>query len=133
MDCDSARLERVTQHFRRDMWNSAAPAAVDESGVEVERFGPVQATAFGDLPDVVALNQIQGAAEPGAIEDGHLTAAIEWMRAREVHCRVPVAECRPGASAADDWLGERGYEKVDGWVKFVRDLEPPYASASWLS
>jgi hypothetical protein len=129
MSYDSAVLERVAQQFRRDMWLSAAPAAVDESGVEVERFGPVQATAFGDLPDVVTLNQIQGAAEPGAIEDGHLGAAIEWMRAREVHSRVPVAESRPGASAADDWLGERGYEQVDGWVKLVRDLGPAYPSA----
>jgi hypothetical protein len=130
MDYDSAVLERVAQQFRHEMWVSAAPAAVAESGVEVERFGPVQATAFGDLPEVVTLNQIQGAAEPGAIEDGHLTAAIEWMRAREVHSRVPVAECRPGATAADDWLGERGYEQVDGWLKLVRDLRAPYLSVN---
>jgi GNAT superfamily N-acetyltransferase len=133
MQYDSAVLESVSQRFRRDMWLSAAPAAIAESGIELQRFGPVQATAFGDLPAAVNLNQIQGAAEPGAIEEGHLTAAIEWMRSREVHPRVAVADCRPGASAADEWLGDRGYEQVDGWVKFVcdpRDSHPRAASVS---
>lgn len=126
MEYDSAVLERVTQQFRRDMWTSVVPAAVTESGVEVERFGPVQATAFGDLPEFVILNQIQGAAEPGAIEEGHLANAIEWMRSREVHFRIPVASCRPGAGAADAWLDERGYEQADGWLKLVRGTAPPY-------
>ena len=126
MQYDSAVLERVTQQFRRDMWTSVVPVAVAESGVEVERFGPVQATAFGDLPEFVILNQIQGAAEPGAIEGGFLAEAIEWMRSREVHFRIPVASCRPGAPVADAWLDERGFEQTDGWVKLVRDTAPPY-------
>jgi hypothetical protein len=129
MEYDSAVLERVTQQVRRDMWTSVVPAAVTESGVEVERFGPVQATAFGDLPEFVILNQIQGAAEPGAIESGYLAAAIEWMRSREVHFRVPVASCRPGADSADSWLGERGYEQGDGWTKLVRGTAGPYPAA----
>src|SRR6476659_4149120 len=58
---DSAVLERVAQRFRRDMWDSVVPEAISESGVEVETFGPVQATAFGDLPEVHMLQQIQGA------------------------------------------------------------------------
>jgi GNAT superfamily N-acetyltransferase len=93
--------------------------------VEVERFGPVQATAFGDLPEVHLLQQVQGAAEPGAVADGHLAAAIEWMRAREVDYRVAVAAGRPGAAEAEAWLGERGYEHGAGWVKLVRDGSPP--------
>jgi len=125
MDYDSAVLEKVSQRFRREMWTSVVPEAVTESGVEVARFGPVQATAFGDLPELVSLNQIQGAAEPGAVEGGHLAAAIEWMRQREVHYCVPVAQVRPGATAADAWLGARGYEEGEGWMKFVRDLSPP--------
>jgi hypothetical protein len=122
---DSAVLETVAQRFRRDMWDSVVPEAVSESGVEVERFGPVQATAFGDLPEVPLLQQIQGAAEPGAVADGHLAAAIEWMRAREVDYRIPVAAGRPGAAEAQIWLGKRGYEKGAGWVKLVRDGSPP--------
>jgi GNAT superfamily N-acetyltransferase len=85
----------------------------------------VQTTAFGDLPEVHLLQQIQGAAEPGAVADGHLAAAIEWMRAREVDYRIPVAAGRPGAAVAETWLGERGYEQGTGWVKLVRDASPP--------
>ena len=125
MRYDSAVLERVAQRFRRDMWDSVVPEAISESGVEVERFGPVQATAFGDLPEVPLLQQIQGAAEPGAIDEGHLAAAVEWMRAREVDYRIPVAGGRPFAEAAEGWLGDRGYERGGGWVKLVRDASPP--------
>src|ERR1044072_697213 len=121
MQYDSAVLERVAQRLRRDMWRSVVPEAVTESGIELQRFGPVQATAFGDLPEAGVLNQIQGAAEPGAVEGGFLAEAIEWMRAREVDYRVPVAESRPGSAAAEAWLGERGYERGGGWIKLVRD------------
>ena len=125
MDYDAAVLERVAQRFRRDMWRSVVEEAVTESGVEMARFGPVQATAFGDLPEIYSLNQIQGAAEPGAVAEGHLAAAVEWMRAREVDYRVPVAEGRPGAAAAESWLGGHGYERGGGWIKLVRDASPP--------
>ena len=125
MRYDAALLERVAQRFRREMWESVTPDAVTESGVQVESFGPVLATAFGDLPEAGCLNQIQGAAEPGAIADGHLVEAIEWMRAFEVDYRVPVAECRPGAAEAEAWLIGHGYEPGGGWVKFVREATPP--------
>src|SRR4051794_15609146 len=105
---DSAVLERAAQRFRRDMWDSVVPEAVSESGVEVERFGPVQVTAFGDLPEVPLLQQIQGAAQPGAGADGHLAAAAERLRGREVDYRIPVAAGRPAAAEAQAWLGERG-------------------------
>jgi GNAT superfamily N-acetyltransferase len=122
---DAGLLEAFAQRFRRDMWKSVVPEAVTESGVQVENFGPVQATAFGDLPETSSLNQIQGAAEPGAVEGGHLAEAIEWMRSREVDYRVPVAEGRPGAVEAEIWLNRRGYELGGGWVKFVRDASSP--------
>lgn len=125
MEYDPGVLEEVAQEFRRDMWRSVVPEAVTESGVEVCRFGPVQATAFGDLPEAAVLNQIQGAAEPGAIEEGHLAKAIEWMRAREVDHRVPVAQIRPGAADATAWLCGRGYERGGGSLTFVRDTSPP--------
>jgi hypothetical protein len=107
------------------MWKSVTPDAVTESGVETRRFGPVQATAFGDLPEIHSLNQIQGAAEPGAIEGGYLAEAVEWMRSWEVDYRVPVAECRPGTEEAESWLSTRGYERGGGWVKLVREASPP--------
>lgn len=125
MQYDPGVLEALAQKFRREMWQSVVPEAVTESGVEVVRFGPVQVTAFGDLPEAHLLNQIQGAAEPGAIENGHLAEAVEWMRSREVDYRVPVAEVRPGAARAEDWLSRRGYERGGGWLKYVRDTSPP--------
>jgi hypothetical protein len=125
LNYDSALLEQVAQRFWRDMWKSVTPDAVTESGVEVRSFGPVQATAFGDLPEVHSLNQIRGAAEPDAIAGGHLAEAVEWMRAREVDYRVPVAECRPGAEEAEAWLNTRGYERGSGWIKLVREVSPP--------
>lgn len=125
MDYDAALLERVAQMFRRDMWESVVEEAVSESGIEVESFGPVLASAFGELPEITPLNQIQGAAEPGAISGGYLAEAIEWMRSKEVDYRVFVAEQRPGTEEAEAWLGTRGYERGDGWVTFVRDASPP--------
>lgn len=125
MDFDATLLERVAQEFRRDMWESVVTEAVTESGIEVERFGPVQASAFGELPEIAILNQIQGGAEAGAISGGYLTEAIEWMRAREVDYRIFIAEDRPESAEASSWLGTRGYEAGDGWMTFVRDASPP--------
>lgn len=125
MRYDSDTMEKVAQQFRREMWDSVVPEAVFESGVEMERFGPVLATAFCELPEFPLLQQIQGAAEPGAIAGGHLGAAIEWMRVREVDYRIPVAAGRPGAAEAEVWLDARGFERGSGWIKMVRDGSPP--------
>lgn len=125
MQFDAAVLERITQRFWRDMWQSVVPEAIDEAGIEVEQFGPVQATAFHDLPEADLLNQIRGAAEPAAVGGGHLAAAVEWMRAREVDFQISVAEVRPGAAEAKTWLRQRGFEPAGGWVKYVRDTSPP--------
>lgn len=125
MDYDAALMERIAQRFRREVWQSVVADAVVESGVEVREFGPVQATAFGDLPETPSLNQIQGAAEPGAVEDGSLARAVEWMRAMEVDYRVPVAAGRPGTAEAKAWLGARGYERGGGLLKLFRDGSPP--------
>jgi hypothetical protein len=125
VNIDVALLERVAQEFRRDMWESVIEIAVSESGIEMERFGPVQASAFGELPEFASLNQVQGATEPDAVAGGHLANAIEWMRAREVEYRVFVPEGRPNTDAAELWLESRGYERGSGWLTFVRDAAPP--------
>lgn len=108
--------------FRRDMWMSVVPDVATEAGVELQRFGPVQATTFGELPQIDALNQIQGAAEPGAVAGGHLAQAVEWMRMREVDYRVTVAQGRPGSGEAEAWLGDRGFEPSGASVKLVREI-----------
>lgn len=122
---DPVVLERVAQRFWREMWRSVIPDAVIESGVQAKRFGPIQATAFGDLPRARFLNQIRGAAEPGALEGDRLAEAVEWMRERELDYCIPVAEVRPGAAEAEAWLGSRGYERASCWVKLTRDASLP--------
>ena len=122
---DAAELERAAKRFRGDMWRAVPQDAVTESGIEIADFGPVQATAFGDLSDFHSVSQIHGAAEPGAVEDGHLVEAIEWMRTREVAYSVPVASARPGSERAAEWLGGHGYERGTSWMKFVHDRSSP--------
>jgi hypothetical protein len=122
---DQAALERANQSFRHEMWMSIVPDAVDEQGIEAQRFGPVLATAFGSEPREPELNLIQGAAEPGAIAEGHVAGAVEWMRSREVEYRVPVAEGLPDTATAEQWLGGHGYERGDARAVFVRDATPP--------
>jgi len=122
---DQAVLERANQSFRHEMWISVVPDAVDEQGIEAQRFGPVLATAFGGEPQEPELNLIQGAAEPGAIAGGHVDNAVEWMRSREVEYRVPVAEGLPDTATAEQWLGGHGYERGDARTVFVRGATPP--------
>jgi hypothetical protein len=125
MDYDPAALERMAQRARRDAWRSVPLEAVAEAAIEVQGFGPVLATAFGELDDFRVLNQIQGAAEPGAVEGGYLAAAIEWMQDREVDYGVSVACGRPETAAAEKWLSGCGHDRYQGWLKLVRDASPP--------
>jgi len=125
MECDPALLEGVLQRLRHDMWRTAAPDAIEECGIEERRFGPVQATVFASQPESPRLNEVRGAAEPGAVEHGHLAAALEWADSLGINCRVPVARRRPGTAAAEDWLNRHGFEQGRGLVKYVRDASWP--------
>ncbi len=109
MDVDATGIERILQRFRRDVWSCAPEDAEREAAVQARRFGPVLATAFGALPRETTLNVIEGAAEPGAVDDGHLAAATEWMRNWEVEYQVLVASGRPGSEQAAQWLRWHGY------------------------
>jgi len=123
-------LERVAALARRQMWESAAPEAIEEWGVEVQRFGPFEATVFGDLPRECRLNEVRGRGEPGAVDPGHLADAVEWMRAWEVEYRVLLPDRRSGATEAGTWLDERGYERRGGRVAFARDAAAPLPPAT---
>lgn len=107
---DGAAVAAIELRFREDLWRSAPKDAVEEAEVRHRRFGPILATIFGDLPDVSLMNLVQGAAEPDATEDGHLAAALEWVRSREVDYLVSISSDRPGTEAAEHWLKSRGYE-----------------------
>lgn len=128
MKYDTATLELTVKTCRADMWRTVCEDAIIECGIEEECFGPIQATVFEALPDAPNLNLVLGAAEPGAVEDGHLAAAIAWMDRFGVDYRVPVARGRPGMAAAEDHLNRNGFEQGCGLLKYVRDASPPSRS-----
>jgi GNAT superfamily N-acetyltransferase len=107
---DGSAIAAAEIGFREDLWRSAPSDAVQEADVRYQRFGPILATVFGELPFTGLLNVVQGAAEPDGVELGHLAAAVEWLRTWEVDYRVSVAGDRPGTQLAEDWLASRGYE-----------------------
>lgn len=122
---DRAALDRAEQEFWRGIWETVPAHVATEHGIELRRFGPVQATIATDLPEVGMLNLVLGAAEPRAIDDGHLAAALDWVESKSVGCYVPVTPELAGAGTAEAWLSERGYESGYGWMKFARDPHPP--------
>lgn len=128
MEYDTATLELTVKTCRADMWRTVCEDAIIECGIEEECFGPVQATVFESLPDAPNLNLVLGAAEPGAIEGGHLAAALAWMDQFGVDYRVPVARGRPGMALAEDFLNHRGFEQGRRLRKYVRDASPPNRS-----
>ncbi len=125
MGCDVALLERAELRFRGDIWRTAPTDAVLEAGVQMRQFGPVLVTVFADLPDVAAMNAVQGAAEPGAVAGGHLVEAIDWTREWEVDYIVPVASKRPETGPAEAWLAANGYEQSGIVRKYIRPASPP--------
>ena len=107
---DGSAIAAAELCFREDLWRTAPSDAVEEAEVRYQRFGPMLATVFGELPYTSLLNVVQGAAEPEGVELGHLATAVEWLRTWEVDYRVSVAGDRPGTQDAENWLASRGYE-----------------------
>jgi len=124
---DPDLLSEVERRFWRDIWETVAYDVATEHGVEARDFGPVQATVVKDLPTPM-LNLVLGGEEPGAIADGHLGEALDWMEARQASFYVPLPE-GAGSERARDLLESRQYERGYAWMKFVRDAHPPRFSA----
>ena len=61
---DGSAIAAAEICFREDLWRTAPSDAVEEAEVRYERFGPILATVFGELPYTSILNVVQGAAEP---------------------------------------------------------------------
>ncbi|MET0557672.1 MAG: hypothetical protein ABW065_03235 [Solirubrobacterales bacterium] len=126
---DSERLDRVERRFWREIWESAPAEIAAERGIELRDFGPVQATVVTDLATVPMMNLVLGATAPGALEDGHLEVALDWVESRRVRPYVPVAPASDRTDAAESCLRARGYEPAYAWMKFVRDAHPPRFTA----
>jgi hypothetical protein len=92
-----------------------------------EGFGPVRVSLVVDLPTERRMNLVLGATEPGAVEGGHLQAALEWIEYFGVDYSVPVTPGMAETEAARELLVLAGYEPDGGSVRFLRDASPPQA------
>ncbi len=126
---DHRVLDRVERRFWRDIWESVPTDIATERGVEARGFGPVQASIATALPSVGMMNLLLGATEPGALADGHLAAAAEWVGSRGVETCIPVTSGLPETEAVERWLAGNGFAKGYAWMKFVRDAHPPRFTA----
>lgn len=125
VEFDHGALDRVEKRFWRDIWESVPAEVATERGVEARGFGPVQATVVSALAGVGTMNLVLGAAEPGAVADGHLAAAGKWVRSRQVASYVPVTPGLSESEPAQRWLEANGFAPAHAWMKFVRDAHPP--------
>jgi GNAT acetyltransferase-like protein len=130
VEYDPRRLDLVERRFWRDIWESIPAHSGAGRGVEVRDFGPVQATVVTALAGVGMMNLVLGATAPGAVEDGHLAAATEWVKSRRVDSYVPVTPGLPETEAAERWLAANGFAPGYAWMKFTRDTHPPRFAAA---
>jgi GNAT superfamily N-acetyltransferase len=120
---DPLALDRVERRFWGDIWSSVPAPVAEEHGMQLRRFGPIQATIVRDLGEVGMLNLVLGAAEDPAGD--HLDAAVAWAKGNGVRPYVPLTPALPGSEAAEEWLQRSGFEPGHGLMKFVRDPHPP--------
>jgi GNAT superfamily N-acetyltransferase len=120
-----AALDFVERNLWLDLWRAPVLDAVVEARIEARWYGPLQATVIAGLPEEPMLNLLLGAAEPGAVEEGHLAEALAWLEGLELDCRVPVDPDRPEALAAEELLNDWGYRRAESLVRLVRDTSPP--------
>lgn len=122
---DTGALDACERDFWNDVWRSVPSELAWEKGVELRDFGPARASIARELPRVGMMNLVLGATEPGAIEDGHLAAAVEWAASHGVNYYVPVTPGLPTSGAAEEWLRANGHTPGYAWMKFIRDAHPP--------
>jgi GNAT superfamily N-acetyltransferase len=126
---DPEALDEAELRFWGDIWQAVPEGVAAEHGLELRRFGAVQASIVTDLAEVGMLNQVLGAAEDGASGAGSLAAAAEWARSRGVSAYIPVTPGLPGSEVATAWLQGNGFEPAYAWMKFVRDAHEPRFAA----
>lgn len=113
-------LDALERRFWLDLWRTPVLDAIEEQRIEVRWYGPVQLMTVAGLPHEPLLNLVLGAAEPGAAEDGHLMEALGRAESLGLDFRVPVTLGRSESAAAEDLLNQRGYDRPNGLLRFVR-------------
>jgi GNAT superfamily N-acetyltransferase len=126
---DPAALDQVERRFWRDVWESVPEEVAREHGLALGSFGRIQASITADLPTAGVLNLLLGAPEDAERGGEGLSAAVAWATEQGVSPYVPVTPGLPGATAAEGWLRENGFERAYAWMKFVRDPHPPRFAA----
>jgi hypothetical protein len=122
---DAVALDEAEKQFWRGLWDTACEDAVVDLGIDMVRFGPVAAAVVAEEAAAPALNFILGAGAPGAIEDGHLAAAVKWMERHDVGFRVSLTAGLPEQEAAEEWLQRHRYRPLGGPMKLLRNSSPP--------
>ena len=125
MPYDAVALDEAEKQFWRGLWDTAVEDAVVDLGIDMVRFGPVEAAVVVEEPEEPALNFVLGAAAPGAVEDGYLAAAVKWVERHDVEYRVPLVPGLPELAAAEEWLARHSYRLAAGPAKLLRDGSPP--------
>jgi GNAT superfamily N-acetyltransferase len=120
-----ADLDRLERRFWLELWRMPIVDVVEEEGIEARFYGPIQATVAAGLPKMALLNLMLGAGDPGAVGEGHLEEALEWIESLGVDCRIPITPGSTGAAAAEDLLNQRGYRREGCLLRFVRSADPP--------
>lgn len=126
---DAVALDEAEKRFWRGLWDAACEDAVVDLGIDMVQFGPVAAAVVAEEAAEPALNFVLGAGAPGALEEGHLPAAVRWMEGHDVDFRVPLTPGMPEQEEAERWLQARRYRLLDGPAKLVRDGSPPSGPA----
>ena len=122
-------LDELEKRYWHDVWRTAVADAVADQRIDLARFGPVQALIVPGEPTEPSLNLVLGAAEPGAVEKGHLEDALAWATVHGVDYRVPVTPGRPEARQAEHWLNESGHEQGASRAMLIRDVSAPVPPA----
>jgi hypothetical protein len=119
------KFYELERHFWIEVWRAVPPEVVEDGEFEMRGYGPVRAFTIADAPRTALFNLVLGAGRPGAVEDGHLEAALEWTESLGLDCRIPV-RLEPGeGEVAEALLGGRGYRAASTQVLFVRNAAPP--------
>lgn len=121
---EPAFLDVLERRVWLSVWRSPVLDAVEEGGIEARFFGPVWTLTIAELAHEPLLNMVLGAALPGAVGEGHLAAALEWVESLGAQCHVPLSAAAPEAAAAEDLLNRRGYERWENRGRFAREASP---------
>lgn len=118
-------LDRIEWSLHLEHARAPVLDAVEECGVEARRYGPVLAAVVSAMPEESRFNRVLGAATDGAVAEGHLEEALEWVEALELDARVPVTPGRAESAAAEALLERRGYRRDGHRVRFARPAGAP--------